>query len=237
VHALVRNTGIVLATVLLVGSCGSGGEVPTPQELADALIDEGDITIQALPEAQWDPYNYQGNWGPGHTAGVVPEEVLGGLQISLGDPDWESEQSSVCSPHPLAEPAWQAYAEFSSLSPEERYLTVRELIFADDSATVEDAFEQLRESLTACVGVDAPGRSYETIEAAAVGDEQFALSAPEKSWVVDGEQTYIDRSILVVRKGEVLVGIRTDDLSRESSGVVTQDDVTAIATAAVDKLP
>mgnify|MGYP001824038201 CR=1 FL=1 len=215
-------------------SDGSAGDVPAPRDLADALLTAGDLPVVSglewLPVANPDM--------PGGGPGVVPE---GSEAPPLGIFCAASESELMG-----AQPAWQAYTVFAgeSVDVDVESVAVTENLFAGEPATIDEAFETLKDTLTACLVPEETRRedgveltaAAEAFEGPAVGEDRFAVMFRVKSDSDDVVRRAAER-LVVFRQGPVLAGVMVGVSGTGGDLALTEDDIAQIVEAAAANLP
>lgn len=223
---------VVSAAVALRGACNSGDEesgdgasspgreVPLPEDLVEALLDEEDLGDP------WVVFTPAFAEFPGGQPGVIPydsmpqdiQEIFVGVQV----PGWAPCPDGA--PR-LLEPAWQVMTMLAApgLETEGGQLpTLEEKVFADDASEVTRIFTEIRDSLAGCVGEAREDHddgytvgTVETVDPPAVGDAGFTLRIREAGVAAPGDANLSEGWLVLVQAGDVLALITVVDVGFE----------------------
>jgi hypothetical protein len=254
----IRSVLVLAGAVVLLAGCGGDGPgadpspatgepsssssssqatVPTPEQLAAALVTTDD---------------YDGTW----TVNVPPDEE------AATDGEVTEAQQKMLPRIGLCEKAsgesqaaadalrWQAFRQLDQSEEDPidmpagdrkgHMVFVQEFLMAGDPDEVATTFDALRDGMRACEGDFAAGEegpgTVEEITVAEVGDDRYAqLTTMEEAgggayWLVYGSLARQGPVLMAVQVGDIVVGDGVQP-------VVTTEDVDAFLTTAVAKLP
>jgi len=235
-----HRLAVVAAAAVLSGIAGCGGEdeavpVPSADELGAALLSADDI-----------PGTWVVNPGPPDGAlpasGVVPEEfqdLLPRLELCP--------MASAEARETVAALRWQAYRQLDQEEddpiepPSDRsghLVFVQEFLTAAEPAATEERFTSLRDGMAACLGAlpagdEGPGFAEE-MPLPDLGDDRYGVRTRLEEQGGDAEWLFHQ---VFVREGAVLLVVDVVDIRMgDVEPLLTQADVDAIATTAVDRL-
>ena len=251
--SLHKPLAVVAAALLLAGSaaCSTGptGAVPTPQDLADALLTAGDVP----PGAGFDEGPLPISIAPVRGVGVVGEDAPGDVAFSTAVCDTAGQDIVD------EEPAWQAHTRFLGEVPglegePARAVTLAENLYAGELPAVEEAFGTLRDALGAClvptrtqqVGGVSQTESVEMRDSPSLGDASFTVLSRLYA-EYEGEAracptcstsaAHVNLWLVVFRKGNVLGAVLVSEAVHGVEQAVAEPEIADIANAAVAKLP
>lgn len=253
----IRSTLALAGAVVLLAGCGGDGAgtdpsppaeepssssssrstVPTPEQLAGALVTTDDYagtwTVNVPPDEQ------------AATDGVVTEAQQKMLpRIEFCEAASEESRSAADALR------WQAFRQLDQSEDDPidmragdrrgHLVFVQEFLMAADPDEVATTFEALRDGMRACegdfpAGEEGPG-TVEPMTVAEVGDDRYAeLTTMEEA----GGRAYWLLHNVLVRDGPVLMTVQVVDIvmGEGVQPVVTAADVDTFLTTAVDKLP
>ena len=228
----------VLVLTLVAACTGDGAEstttttqetttatavIPSAEELAAALLVPEDLGRRwVYPD---DPFGT----GEVFTGGVITAEWH--LATPFGEaffcPAIDDETVELIQGIP-----WQALTHLWSgpgTDPATDVAALLEFLVAGDPAEVRGWFETLEAAATACAGIEWEENRAEMIAAPSVGDDSFEWHGRVASGLVP-----FDDRLVIVLDGSILMAAREYEMN---GPIVTSEELSAIVTTAVDKLP
>ena len=218
---------VALAMLVTVAGCGGG---------------EGGSSSSRLPSAQPIPTAAElqaALLAPGDMAGDVTIDSTG-TQGGVIEPCVAASQASKDAAATLAFQVGTVFRRATAPQVETGAVYIRQYLLADDPNAVDATFDALRAGAQACYGEPlVPEEDYGTsdpYELPAVGDERYGEHHVMGS-DTPGYGMYLHMA--VVRDGPILMLIDVFEFTgQEGQGpAVTEEDVAAIVTTAVAKLP
>jgi hypothetical protein len=199
--------------------------IPTPEELAVGLLTAEDLG---------DTWTVASELMPSRTpSGVVTEEIREQLPTLEMCPEAGAEAAAAA-----ASVEWQAFSTLVRTSATAEWpIILGQFVFAGDPAEIEGIFLTLKEASVVCAGSEqTPEGATEVSEpmtVPAVGDDRFGIGV-----TISDAETDSHLSAAFVRDGAVFMFL--DLWETTVPGAVpelTQDEVDAIISTAVAKLP
>jgi hypothetical protein len=205
---------------------GAARAIPTPQDLADTLLVASEMPVIGGLRWSWVPA-VPGGPGVVPDGGETPHLPVGNCGASDTNP----------------EPAWRAYAVFSGEPTEPGVVSVPsayELLFADEPAAVEEAFQTLRDAWASCVapeqtvgeGSTSVISSVGTFALPAVGDDRFGVVGRAMSQ----SGGTVEHSVLI-RQGQVLAAITFVEVGMREDRGLSEDEIAQMVEAVAARLP
>lgn len=226
-----RFIACVVVSVVALTTAACGGEsadvaVPTPEELAAALMAVEDVGTE------WGEFRLQ------EESGVVTDDNRGYLpELELCP---EAGEDAV-----VAEDLdWQAVAAVFNVERSEAHPAVSfmELLLSGEPEEIEELYERLVVAMRACEGVawetDAGEEGVmpvttDAMDAPDVGDESYG----SRSMVVERDYVWDARTV-VARDGAVLVSLTYLDVhDADGEALIGQADMDELFTTVIDRLP
>jgi hypothetical protein len=225
-----RFIACVVVSLLSLSAAACGGEsadvtVPTPEELSAALMTVEDVGTE------WGEFRLQ-------ESGLVTDENRENLPELLLCPE-AGENAAVAD-----DLDWEALAEVFAVGRSEAHPAVSfmELLLAGEPEEIEEIYERLVVAMRACEGVAWETESWEegvmpvtteAMDAPDAGDESYGA----RSQVAEGDYVWDARTV-VARDGAVLVSLTYLDVhDADQDALIGQEDMDAIFTTAIDRLP